>query len=134
VPDDADMTMATIKLSCWHVYAPPTVPVRNLPMSFRDAFRERLTINGPLMLGGGLSWWLVDEKTDPLVGSQRLWGNEWFVLGILPLALLFLIGLGWPRRSRERHAARIAMFLPWMAGTATLFLSWIYVRLVTGHF
>ena len=96
----------------------------------RVEFRDRLLVNGPLLLGGALSWWLVDARTDPLVRSQQLWGNEWLAASILPLLLLVAMGTWWPRKWRARHA----MLLPWLAGAATVLLAVAYVRLVTGHF
>jgi hypothetical protein len=98
--------------------------------SFRAEIRDRLLANGPLLLGGALSWWLVDAQTDPLVRAQQLWGNEWLAAGVLPFVLLGVIGLCWPRKWRARHA----MLLPWLAGAATIQLATVYVRLVPGHF
>ena len=95
----------------------------------KAALAERLLVNGPLMLGGGLAWWLIDDRTDPFDRAQRLWGWEWVLCAVLPLVFLVSIGLYWPNRWRSR-----VMALPWLAGALTMLLAWIYVRLVTGSF
>ena len=95
----------------------------------KAAIAQRLPVNGPMMLSGGLAWWLIDDQTDPFDRAQRLWGWEWVLCATLPLVLLVSIGSCWPTWWRSR-----VMVLPWLAGALTVLVAWIYVRLVTGSF